>query len=315
MSNTMVDLAKQYLDSRRKMGFALTVQGKELLLFARYCDETDHQGAITTDLAVRWARLPRKADPHYWANRLDIVRRFARHRALVDSTTEIPPKGILGPTKHRPTPHIYSAEEIGNLLSAATQLCPIGGLRAHTYTTLFGLLACTGMRVSEALRLTRENIDLDNATLTIERTKFHKSRIIPIHASTVQALEGYRKKRLRLCPDAQNGTFFINDRFQPINYGMVLHAFTRIRKQLGWKRNADGRFPTIHCLRHTFAARRLLRWYEQGADVNRHIVSLSTYLGHVEVTDTYWYLTAVPELLALCSTRFENFANQQGGEL
>jgi len=314
MSNThtMVDLAQQYLDSRRKLGFALTVQGKELLLFARYCDQTGHEGPITTELAIRWARLPCEADPHYWAKRLDTVRRFARYRALFDPATEIPPKGILGPTKHRPTPHIYSTKEIGDLLRAAAQIGPPAILRPHTFSTLFGLLACTGIRVSEALRLTRENVDLDNAVITIERTKFHKSRMIPIHPSTVYALEKYWQKRLRVCPLAGNDTLFINDRCLPINYRKVLWVFMQIRKKLGWRRNAEGRFPTIHCLRHTFAVRCLLHWYEQGADVNRKILSLSTYLGHVEVTDTYWYLTAVPQLLSLCSARFAKFVNQQG---
>jgi integrase len=308
----MVDLAGDYLASRRKLGFALEVEGKELLLFARYCDQIGHQGPITTDIAIRWARLPQKADPIYWASRLDIVRRFARYRALFDAETQIPPTGVLGPTKRRPTPHIYSAEQIDQLLSAAAKLKPTDGLKPHTYVTLFGLLACTGMRISEALSLTPENIDFENGVITIEHTKFHKSRMVPILSSTVKALQNYYAKRRSHCPLASTTALFINDKAAPINYRMALWVFMKIRTTLGWTSGTFRRLPTIHCLRHTFAVRRLLQWYEDGADVNHKILSLSTYLGHVEVTDTCWYLTAVPELLSIISNRFEKFAHQQG---
>ena len=314
MSNThtMVDLAHDYLASRRNLGFALEVAGKELLLFARYCDQIGHQGPITTDLAIQWARLPQKADPHYWAIRLDTVRRFARYRALFETETEIPPTGVLGPTKRRPTPHIYSTGQIDQLLTAAAKIRPANGIRSYTYVTLFGLLACTGMRISEALSLTLESIDFENGVITIARTKFHKSRVIPIHHSTVKALQSYCAKRRSHCPLASNTVFFINDKAVPINYRMALWVFMKIRTTLGWTSGTFRRLPTIHCLRHTFAVRRLLQWYEDGADVNHKILSLSTYLGHVEVTDTCWYLTAVPELLSIISNRFEKFAHQQG---
>lgn len=311
-SHTMVDLAQDYLVSRRKLGFTLEVEGKELFLFARYCDQIEHQGPITTDLAIRWARLPQKADPIYWASRLDIVRRFARYRALFEPETEIPPTGVLGPTKRRPTPHIYSVEQIDQLLIAAKKLTPTDGLRAHTYVALFGLLACTGMRISEALSLTPESIDFENGVITIERTKFHKSRLVPIHPSTVNALQNYCAKRRSHCPLASNTSFFINDKAVPINYRMALWVFMKIRRKLGWTSDVFCPLPTIHCLRHTFAVHRLLQWYKDGADVNHKILSLSTYLGHVEVTDTYWYLTAVPQLLSVISDRFEKFAHQQG---
>jgi integrase len=311
-SRTMVELAGDYLASRRALGYSLEVQGKELLLFARYCDQIGHQGPITADIAIQWARLPQKADPIYWASRLDVVRRFARYRALFESETQIPPPGVLGPTKRRPTPYIYSAEQIDQLLTAAAKLTPTDGLRPHTYAALFGLLACTGLRVSEALSLTPESIDFKNGVISIERTKFHKTRIVPIHPSTVKALQCYDAQRRSHCPLASNTTFFINDKAAPITYRMTLWVFMKIRKTLGWASDAFHRLPTIHCLRHTFAVRRLLQWYEDGVDVNHKILSLSTYLGHVEVADTYWYLTAVPQLLSVISNRFEKFAHQQG---
>jgi len=188
-------------------------------------------------------------------------------------------------------------------------------LSSHTYVTLFGLLACTGMRISEALSLTPESIDFENGVISIARTKFHKSRMVPIHPSTVKALRSYCLKRRRCCHLVSNTALFVNDKAVPINYRMTLWVFMKIRKTLGWTSEAFCRLPTIHCLRHTFAVQRLMQWYEDGADVNQKILSLSTYLGHVEVADTYWYLTAVPQLLSATSNRFEKFAHQQGATL
>jgi integrase len=314
-SHTMVDFVHDYLAARRSLGLALISHGKELLLFARYCEKIGHRGPITTDLAIRWARLPEGADPIYWASRLAIVRRFARYRALFDSETEIPPTGLLGPTKRRPTPHIYSASEIDKLLKAATEIKPIHSLKPYTYVTLFGLLISTGIRISEALSLTRDSVDFENGVLTIEQTKFHKSRMVPIHPTTVKALEDYWMKRRRYCPLATSTVLFLNDKAAPINYRMALWVFMKIRARLGWTRATYGRLPTIHCFRHTFAVQRLLLWYQDGADVNQKILSLSTYLGHVEVADTYWYLTAIPQLLSIGSVRFETFVNKKGNGL
>ncbi len=308
----MINLVDDYIASRRKLGFEICTQAKELQLFARYCDTSGHRGPITTDLAISWARLPQKADPIYWAYRLDAVRRFARYRAVFEPETEIPPMGILGSSKRRPTPHIYSEDEIGLFLQAASKLKPIDGLKPHTYVTLFGLLVCTGMRISEALRLTDENIDFENGIITIERTKFNKSRMIPIHSSTVKRLKCYWEKKQKYYMLSTCKNVFINDHAIPINYQMALWIFLKIRKSLKWKKTENGRSPTIHCFRHTFAVQRLIRWYEEGADVNQKILSLSTYLGHVEVTDTYWYLTAVPQLLSICAARFKTFTKQQG---
>jgi integrase len=184
----MVKLVEDYLACRRKLGFALKIEGQELLRFAKFADQIDHRGPITTELAIRWAKLPKKADPIYWARRLDIVRRFAKHRALFDLCTEIPPEGILGPSYRRMPPYIYSNEEIADLILAASKLGPAKGLRPHTYVTLFGLLASTGLRISEALRLTRNDVDWKVGVLMVKASKFKKSRLVPLHHTTTEAL-------------------------------------------------------------------------------------------------------------------------------
>lgn len=311
---TLVNLAEEYLAFRRGLGFAMRVEGAELLRFARYAGSIGHHGPITTDLAVRWAKLPKDADPLYWARRLDIVRRFAKHRVLFDAATEVPPDRMLGPSYRRRSPHIYSEGEIAALLRAAAGLGPTGGLRPHTYVTLFGLLASTGLRISEAVRLTREAVDLDAGVLTISETKFHKSRLVPLHPTTTAALRRYAARRDRYHPLVCLPAFFLTERGTSLKDWRVRMTFTALRESLGWV-GRGGPARRIHDLRHSFAVTRLLRWYQEGADIDHKIAALSTYLGHVKVTDTYWYLTAVPELLAIASARYERYAGlHQGGQ-
>ncbi len=306
----LTTLAEEYLALRRRLGLAMRVEGQELLRFARYADGMGHRGALTIELAVLWACLPREADPTYRARRLDVVRRFARHLAIFDRRTEIPPPGLLGPSYQRKPPHIYTPSEIAALLRAAARLGPPGGLRPHTYVTLFGLLASTGLRISEAVRLTRADVDLDTGLLTISETKFHKSRFVPLHPSATAALRRYSARRDRYHPGTASDAFFLTERGTRLKDWRARMTFSLLRKQLGWTAR---RPPRIHDLRHYFAVTRLLRWYREGAEVDREIAALATYLGHVKVTDTYWYLSAVPELLAVTSTRFERYAHAVRG--
>jgi integrase len=309
----MLRLADEYLAHRRGLGFALRIEGQLLLRFAAYADRTGHRGPLTTELAVRWARLPQEATPAYWARRLGIVRCFARYRAAFDAQTEIPPQRLLGEAYHRVTPHIYSEAELAALLEAARRLPPETALRPHTYATLFGLLACTGLRLSEALKLTLSDVDWQQGLLTIRQSKFRKSRLVPLHPSALKALQVYAERRARFFPLAPEG-FFISARGTPLRPATARGTFTRLRDQLSWVGRPGRRRPRIHDLRHTFACRRLLEWYRQGVDLDHAIASLSTYLGHGEVADTYWYLTGVPELMELAATRFERFASTTSGE-
>jgi len=306
---SIVEQVQEYLKFRRSCGYQLEAPGKELMLFARYAALTSHKGPLTTELAVRWAKLPQDANPRYWATRYEIVRRFAEYRFLFNPATEIPPKGLLGPSKRRLSPHIYSDEEIAALLQAASRLTPSDGLHPRTYVTLFGLLVSTGLRISEALNLSHKDADLNTGVLTIKETKFRKSRLMPVHLSTLQALRHYSKLRDSYHPGARSKTFFLSEKGTPLNYRGVLYIFIKLSRKLGW-RDRDKK-PRIHDFRHSFAVRRLLKWYKEGANLDQKILALSTYLGHVQVTDTYWYLSAVPELLAVVSEKFENFATEE----
>jgi integrase len=212
----------------------------------------------------------------------------------------------LGRAPARRSPHIYTDTELAALLHQTHLLHPLEGLRPKTYTTVFSLLAATGLRVSEACGLADQDVDLDQGLLTIRESKFRKSRLVPLHPTTTQALLRYRAHR----GASRSGSFFRTDRTATLKTTAVQKTFSRLRDRLGWTSQGRTRRPRIHDLRHTFAVRRLLRWYEEGADIDRKILALTTYLGHVKVTHTYWYLSAVPELMAIPSQRFEHFARR-----
>ena len=309
---TMRAAVEEYLAVRRKLGFALHIEGLELGRFARFADEVGHVGPITTEIAVRWATLPAGASRLYHARRLDLVRRLSRYRAASEPENEIPLEGLLGPSYGRREPHIYSDSEITELLSLASQLGPSGGLRPCTYATLFSLLACTGLRISEALALQQAHVDLDAAVITVVAGKFRRARLVPVHPTTAQALRDYSDRRDRYFRTPRASTFFMSEFGTSLKYQKVLGTFASLRRHLKWTVGRGARLPRIHDLRHTMIVRRLLRWYEDGADIDRKIAALSTYVGHVKVSNTYWYLTAIPELLAVGAARFEQFATRCG---
>ena len=308
---TMVTQAKEYIAYKRKLGFQLRRQASQLLNFAKYADESGHTGPVTTELILKWARLPKKASVHYPAQRVVVVRGFAKYQAILCPKTEIPPSGILGAANYRTEPYIYSQQEISALLGACTQLGSINGLKARTYTTLFGLIACTGLRISEALNLSRDDVDLANGIILIAETKFHKSRLVPLDPSASKVLGKYAEFRDQYYPIAKSKKFFLQEEGKPLLYCTAWDNFRKLREKLGWCTKGK-RTPTIQDMRHTFACRRLLLWYEQGVDINHAIYSLSTYLGHVNVRGTYWYLTGIPELFAIAVKKFEKFASRKG---
>jgi integrase len=234
-----------------------------------------------------------------------MVRRFAIWHSATEPRTEIPPAGLLPHRYRRKPPHIYSDEEIERLLGRTRQLPSPKGLRACTYTTLFGLLVSTGMRVNEALSLDRPDVDLDHGILYIRRTKFGKSRYVPVHPSTVDALKEYAEARDRIFPAPLAPAFLISEQGRRITEWMARYTFAKLSQQVGLRAPAQGhgRGPRLHDLRHRFAACTLIRWYRAGLDVERELPKLATYLGHVHVNDTYWYLEAVPELLQLATDR------------
>ena len=300
---------EEYLAFRRGLGFDLETAGWMLLNFARYADGIGHKGHVTTDLAVKWALSASSRDSAEPIRRLTAVRQFARHRAVFDPATEVPPTGLLGHRPRRKQPHIYSSAEVSSLLRQASLLRPRDGLRPKTYVAFFSLLLSTGLRLGEACRLMPDDVDLASGVLTIRETKFRKSRLVPLHPTATVALIRYADHRNT--PRTRPGCFFRTDRAPALKPHTVKMTFRRMRDRLGWTAHGRARRPRILDTRHTFAVRRLLRWYEDGADLDRKILALSTYLGHARPTDTYWYLSAVPELMALTSERFERFARHE----
>lgn len=306
---SMHERVEEYLNTRRRLGFQLKVEGSELLRFARFADGNGNNQALTIDLAVAWANTSKKDSRIFRARRIETIRGLAKYCALFDPETQIPPRGLLGPSHRRVDPYIYTASEISDLMQAATYLKPQNGLRSASYRYLIGMLSSTGLRISEALNLARDDVDFKNNLLIVRGTKFNKSRYVPLHSTTVEALQDYACIRNRLVPAmSDSNAFFLLENGHSINYRQALYAFQTIRCQLSWRRK---RLPRIHDLRHTFACNRLLSWYEEGIDVNNAILMLSVYLGHSKVTDTYWYLTGIPSLMAIAAKSFERFS---GGE-
>ena len=303
-------LVDEYLTVRRGLGFNLETPEWLLRDFASYADRIRHSGPLTIELAVQWAQSSRSSNPAQAVRRLAVVRQFARYRARFDPATEVPPTGLLGRIPRRPPPHIYTEAEVAALLQQASRLWPRHGLRPATYVAYFSLLVSTGLRLSEACRLTTDDVDLVNGILVIRETKFRKSRLVPLHPSTTQALVRYADHR-NACHAAPRSDYFFRTAHSPrLRRDVVEKTFGSIRQRLGWTGHGRTRQPRIHDLRHTFITRRLLRWYQDGADVDRKMLALATYVGHARVTDTYWYCTAVPELLACTSQRFERFAQR-----
>ena len=306
---------EQYLAERRKLGFALRSMGPRLFSFTRYVATADHHGPLSVDLMAAWARQAKAGhgDRSTWARRLKALRPFTSWLRQFEPATEVPDEAVFGAVPGRMTPHVYREPEIIELLAAAGKLGPEGGLRPLVMETLFGLIACTGLRVSEALGLLDADVDLQTGMLTIRQSKFGKSRLVPLHPSAVDALERYRTQRARHVRNTPELPFFVASRGrllgQPIGDRQVHRVFDDLRRQLGWVDRGSHGTPRIHDLRHSFAVRRLVLWHDQGEDVSQRMLALSTYLGHVKVSSTYWYLTGVPELMGLLGQRFERFAN------
>ena len=301
-----------YLESRRALGFALESEGALLANLVAYARKVHHRGPLTTDLALNWAQVPPPTHSLRRARRLEAVRHFARFWAAFDRRTQIPPPGLFGPAYRRVPVHIYTPQEITALLAAAQQLPPSESLRPLTFGTLLGLLACTGLRISEALQLQLEDWERTEALLTIRQAKFGQSRYVPLAPSAAAALNTYGQARAKAFPQSRARTLFLDAEGHPLSYRQVSRTFATLRQQLGWQ--AQQPCPRLHDLRHTFAVSCLLGWYRRGQEeLNAKILSLAVYLGHRNIRHTYWYLTAVPELLVLGSARWAKaLAGQKG---
>jgi integrase len=301
---TMRQAAEDYLALRRSLGFKLKDHERPLHEFVKFLQKK-RASRISTQLALQFATLPQHVQPARWAARLCVVRGFARYRSGEDPATEIPSLGLLPYRPMRARPYLYGDEEIQQLLKAALNLPSTYSLRPWTYYCLFGLLAVTGMRISEALNLKAKDVDWSEGVLRIQGAKFGKSRLVPLHASTRRTLSAYTKRRDRFFPQRPVSHFFVSTRGRRLDGGDVRRTFYELSRQIGLRAASARHGPRLHDFRHRFAVQTLVRWYRQGEDVERRLPILSTYLGHSHVTDTYWYLTSTPELLGAAGKRME----------
>lgn len=299
MKSPMRNRVQAYLARRRALGYRLRIEGQLLLNFARFADRGGHSGAPTTQLMLRWATLPINADPLYKARRLEIVRTFAKPQIAIEPLTELPPRHVLGAAHRRKPAHLFTPAQIRRLLTRAGRLS--GHLRPFTYWTLIGLLACTGLRISEALALNLIDADLEHGVLTIRESKYRLTRLVPLPPSTLRPLRGSVRKSRRLHPQAQR--FFVSERGLPLACSTGRQTFRLLA--VDFLSTSGPRFVRRHDLRHTFACRVLLRWERSQQRAAGRLAVLSRYLGHARVTDTYWYLTAFPDLLAGTTRNFK----------
>jgi integrase len=302
----MLTLGRRYLAHRRKLGFALRIEGMQVLQFARFADRVAAGQPLTAALALRWATLPRTENSQFYhAKRLESLRGFARFCAIFDPRVEVPGAHMIGPAHRRRSPHIYSAAQIRLILRRAAALPCLAGdpLRAITFATLIGLIACTGLRMGEALRLKETDFDPEAGTLHVPRAKFSPERVLPLQPSTVRALRRYQTARRRhpLCTDR----FFVGRTGHPLNQQTVYYTFRGLTRD--FVTNGARRRPRFHDFRHTLATKLIAKWSQEQAPGAHHLLLLCRYLGHRSFRDTFWYVSADPAALASVAERFKRF--------
>jgi integrase len=313
---TLTQELDRYLKIRRSLGYDLSTSGRMLQNFVAFAN---HRKAryVTVDLFLAWRAEFGQASPPTWSARLGMVRQFALWLSGIDPRNEVPPKSLIPNRYRRIRPYIYSDQEIAQIVREAARLPSSNGIRALTFATLFGLIAVTGLRVSEALSLDNDDIDPETGVLTIRRGKSGKARLVPVSRSTMGRLIAYAAERNRLLGRTPK-PFFVSDIGHRPDDCSARYNFATVCQRIGLrppqKFNRHGRGPRIHDLRHTFAAHTMVNWYRAGKDPEREMIKLSTYLGHSEPAHTYWYIEAVPELLELAAKRASRAITQERGQ-
>ena len=277
----------EYIAYRRQLGFDLSIDAGQLRSFALFADQRRAE-QLTLELATDWARASRHPRPISWARRIEVLRGFATFCLRTESTTVVPPRKLFGSAHRRLVPHIYTDEELRSLLEATAHLGSAGTLRPSTCRTVFGLLAATGLRISEALKLTRGDVDFESGVLDIRDTKCHQRRLVPLHETVTHHLQAYAQLRDRLVPNPASDRFFLRDDGRVADRRSIIYALHLLCRQLGWQVRGDHAHHRLHDLRHTFIVRSVLRLYEQGGDVDRGVPVLSTYVGQLERLSVGW---------------------------
>ncbi len=312
--NRITCQVEDYVRYKQSLGYQLKVESQELKRFAKYTRGINHTGSLTVDLAMQWAVLDGGFSRWYMARRLETIHTFAIYAACVDPEAQVPPTGAFGKCHGRVTPYIYSEEEILKLMNGAARLFSPDGIRCMTVAVAIGLLWATGIRVSELINLTTKDVNWRQRYLYVRNTKFGKDRLVPLHPTVLEPLKDYDATLAgRAVGRSEDQPFFVTTGGKPFDLRAFEYAFTQLRLCLLPEGQADWdrRPPRLYDIRHTFACRTILRWLENGEDVNHRLYLLSVYMGHVKAADTYWYLTATPDLLSHICARFELYCGKE----
>lgn len=304
--NSLREALNDYLTMRRGLGFKLRDAGDSLLEFISYLEQQE-VSYISTRLALAWAQQPASAQPAHWARRLSHVRGFALYRSATDERTEIPPNALLPYQPKRARPYFYTDDDVLRILKGALNLSRSTPFKRRSYHCLIGLLVVSGMRIGEVINLKVANVDLAAGVLTVEGAKFGKSRLIPLHPSTQRVLAKYLSCRKKFLNGRSAIHLFVSNLGNRLDVAQVRRAFYVISKKIGLRAQKSSTGPRLHDFRHLFARNTLLRWHQNGENVEALLPVLSTFLGHVHVADTYWYLTSCPELMGATAKRLENW--------
>jgi integrase len=304
---------QRYLKIRRSLGYDLSTSEGVLKKFVSFL-EANNQTHVTSDLFLQWKQIFGKAAPSTWAGRLGMVRLFALWLHSLDPSHEIPPQSLIPSRYRRKQPYIYTEDEIRRIIETACLLPSKNGFRAITYPVFFGLVSVTGLRISEAIALNDKNVDLEDGVITVYNGKNGKDRILPVTECTKNQLREYARKRDRLLGNTPEPFFVLDEGIRLTNCS-VRYNFATVCQKIGLR--AQQRFhkhgvgPRIHDLRHAFAVRVMMNWYKQGKNIDQEMLKLVNYLGHKNISHTYWYIEAIPELLALASLRAENYMEKE----
>lgn len=300
MTNALNQHVTDYLQLRRALGFKLVFPGNVLPQFVAYLDAAGAT-TVTSKHAIAWARLPQNVQPITWAHRLGAVRGFATYLVTIDPANEVPPRDVFGARQQRRTPYIWSSSDIRALLHAASGLP--SPQQAATCEALFGLLAVSGLRIGEAIGLSKDDVDLDAGVLMVRESKNCRSRLVPMHPSTTAMMKMYRQSCDEWFPSSRSQSFFLSNSGSILRDSGIRATFVKLTTSIGLR--TETVHPRIHDLRHSFAVHTLIDWQRSGVDIGSQITKLSTYLGHVNPGGTYWYLSAVPELMELTATKLD----------
>ena len=297
-------LVQSYLKLKRKLGYALVREGSYLQNFASFAMKQNDSVSLSVALALRWANMTKSGTEITVAKRFSVLRPFSHYLVMLGYDAVILPSHFLASTHRRFPPYIFSETEITELMKAALNLWPTNGLRPVTIQTLIGLLVSTGLRPGEAVRLQCQDVVLDLGEIAIQNSKGWKQRMVLLSPSTVDALQAYVTFRDSVNLPGQVASFFQLDNGRTLNMRAVTHAFGCLREATGLSIKVNGSYPRLYDLRHTFVCRRVLDWYQSGDDLDCRVAQLSRYIGHKKVSNTYWYLTATPALMACAAKRF-----------